>query len=66
MRTLIVRKPRSHRIADRIAYAKLVAESLKHNPYFPNRIAPNGATINGDTAERTVSVVSPNGRGLRF
>ena len=38
MRPLIVRKPRSRRIADRIAYAKLVAESLKVSPYFPNPI----------------------------
>jgi hypothetical protein len=38
MRPLIVRKPRSRRIADRIAYAKLVAERLKDNPYFPDPI----------------------------
>ena len=38
MSPLIVRKPRSRRIADRIAYAKLVAESLKDNPYFPDPI----------------------------
>jgi hypothetical protein len=38
MRPLIIRKPRSRRIADRIAYAKLVAESLKGNPYFPKPI----------------------------
>jgi hypothetical protein len=38
MPPLIVRKPRSRRIADRIAYAKLVAESLKDNPYFPDPI----------------------------
>ena len=38
MRALLVRKPRSRRVADRIAYAKLVAESLKDNPYFPDPI----------------------------
>ena len=38
MRALIVRRPRSRRVADRIAYAKLVAESLKDNPYFPDPI----------------------------
>jgi len=38
MRALIVRKPRSRRISDRIAYAKLVAESLKDNPYFPTPV----------------------------
>jgi hypothetical protein len=38
MRALIVRKPRSRRISDRIAYGKLVAESMKDNPYFPKPI----------------------------
>jgi hypothetical protein len=38
MPTLIVRKPRSRRTSDRIAYGKLVAKSLKDNPYFPDPI----------------------------
>jgi hypothetical protein len=45
MRPLIVRRPRSRRIADRMAYAKLVAESLKDNPYFPDPIPALGRLV---------------------
>ncbi len=38
MRRLIVRGPKSRRIADKIAHAKLVAQSLEDNPYFPDPI----------------------------
>jgi hypothetical protein len=38
MRRLIVRKPRSRRTADKVVYAKLVAQSLTNNPYFPGPI----------------------------
>jgi len=38
MRRLIVRRPKSRRIADRIAYARHVAERLTDNPYFPDPI----------------------------
>jgi hypothetical protein len=38
VRRLIVRGPRSRRIADKIAYAKLVAKSMRNNEYFPDPI----------------------------
>jgi hypothetical protein len=38
MRRLIVRGPKSRRIADRLAHAKLVAQSLTGNPDFPDPI----------------------------
>ena len=38
MRKLIVRGPRSRRIADKMAYAKLVAKSMRNNDYFPDPI----------------------------
>jgi hypothetical protein len=45
MPRFIVRKPRSRRIADRIAYAKFVAERLKDNPYFPNPIPAHARLV---------------------
>jgi hypothetical protein len=38
MRRLIVRGPRSRRIADKIAYARLVATSMRGNAYFSDPI----------------------------
>jgi hypothetical protein len=38
MRKLIVRGPRSRHIADKVAYAKLVAKSMRDNDYFPDPI----------------------------
>jgi hypothetical protein len=38
MRKLMVRGPRSRRIADKIAYAKLVANCMRSSEYFPNPI----------------------------
>jgi hypothetical protein len=38
MRRLIVRKPRSRRITDRLAYARFVAESLRASVHFPDPI----------------------------
>jgi hypothetical protein len=38
MRRLIVRGPRSRRIADKMVYAKLVAMSMRDNDYFPDPI----------------------------
>jgi hypothetical protein len=38
MRRLIVRGPRSRRGADRLAYGRFVAESMKASDYFPDPI----------------------------
>jgi hypothetical protein len=38
VRRLIVLGLRSRRIADKIAYAKLVAKSMRNNEYFPDPI----------------------------
>jgi hypothetical protein len=64
MRALIVRKPRSRRISDRIAYAKLVAESLKDNPYFPTPVPALARSARGRPRVSGTGAASSRGKCL--